>query len=615
MIPERFVLLDRLPLSENGKVDRSRLPPISDDFQSNGEEVETRTEMEKRVAELWCHILRLEKVPSTTTSSFFALGGNSLLLIKLFYSYQKLIEVETNSLSISELFRNAFVVSHAKLLENARRSDKCLRQSFNLTEGPASFAQSRLYLDERLRFADGMSIYHIPLVLQLVRSSISLSRLRRAICALIDKHKTLRTRLFFDERQSTLRQEILERSASFVEIEVTSAQTDDELRTILHTEQSERRLFDLNEGRVFRCVAIRRSPPVDEDRLTPGDLLVLNFHHVAIDGASIDICFEDLRTAYSHDRPLDPSLFDYIDYPLHEKEMQFDEDQQFWTKHLKDRTKNSLRLPFDRLPNEENALRSGRGSTVTFDLSEAIVERILMTMSRGETTLSQLGLSIFYAFLFKLTEETDLCVLTVSPNRQRMELEKIIGFFVNTLPHRLEIDPHATFSSLVSRVKELVLSTLNHSHLLYQKIIQGSELLAVQTFFDVETQHEDFIELDEETVLRPLVAMTTDPKDVAKFDLSCFFHYHLSERSITVAIDASTDLFDPTTVDSIAQRLHILIEQLFSSSPPESRVELSLLLPDELQMLRQLNNRNEIVLSEDLLSIHEQFVCRVEEHP
>ena len=102
--------------------------------------------------------------------------------------------------------------------------------------------------------------------------------------------------------------------------------------------------------------------------------------------------------------------------------------------------------------------------------------------------------------------------------------------------------------------------------------------------FDVETQHEHFIQLEEETILCPILAMTTDPKGVTKFHLSCFFDYHVSKRSIIVTLDASTDFFDPTTVDSMTRRLQVLIEQILSLPISSPLGEFALLLPHEIEL-------------------------------
>ena len=482
--------------------------------------------------------------------------------------------------------------------------------------GPASFAQTRLYLDERVRFGsgrDGVSIYHIPIVLEIVGAPISLMKLQRAIDKVIEKHKVLRTRLVFEESEGEVRQEIVECPSCDLIVTTVDAKKDD-LSEILYDEETNVTLFDLSKGRVFRCHAIRRSISSDEDFLMPSDIVVFNFHHASFDGSSIDLFFFDLHRAYSSDQPLDPCPLDYIDYSVYEKEIKMDEARAFWKSHLDGFVSRPLPLPYDRSPVNE-AGRSGRGSTVTFDLSSEIVDQMLKFMAEYGVTLFQLGLAAFYAFLFKLTQETDLCVLTVSANRPRSELQEIIGFFVNTLPLRLLIDPQSSFTHLLEQVREVTLSTLPHAHLPYQEIVSSTAIGILQLLFDVNTQREESFRLDSTTSLRPLATPTTDPASVAKFDFSCSLYYDVSNRSVSVTVDASSDLFLSSTVESIAGRFQMLFNQVFSPSIPNSVCQLTLVLPHEVPMLDHLNHGDPLVLPRDLLPIHQQFACQANEDP
>ena len=127
--------------------------------------------------------------------------------------------------------------------------------------------------------------------------------------------------------------------------------------------------------------------------------------------------------------------------------MKMNEPKVFWKDHFNGFVNRIFSFPFDNSP-LNNINRSGRESTITLQLSE------------DEVTLFQLGLSTFDAFLFKLMEESDLCVLTVSVNRPRSELEEIVSFFVNTLPHRLLIDPQWNLPRLLEHVRQFFLTLI-----------------------------------------------------------------------------------------------------------------------------------------------------------
>jgi microcystin synthetase protein McyB len=140
MVPSIFILLDTLPLSENGKVDRKRLPlpdiHITHLLQHEGDQ--PNTEMERHVAAIWCEILRLNSNLSTAVS-FFKLGGISLLLMKLYHSYQKLAQFDSNTLKITQLFRQPTIVDHARLLQAHQQTNSAPAwQSLNIVEGKES---------------------------------------------------------------------------------------------------------------------------------------------------------------------------------------------------------------------------------------------------------------------------------------------------------------------------------------------------------------------------------------------------------------------------------------------------------------------------------------------
>jgi hypothetical protein len=482
--------------------------------------------------------------------------------------------------------------------------------------GPASFAQTRLYLDERVRFGTStntIATYHIPLVYEVMHTSVSLSRLQRALQAVVHKHTILRTRLVFDEDRGQLQQEILDDVMPPLTLTTLGSETSGSLEQILYDEETNPLLFALNEGKVIRCHAVRRSLSIDDDLLVPSDMLVFNFHHVAFDGASIDIFFRDLQMAYSTDDVLEPCTFDYIDYSIHEKDMCMDEARAFWTRHLDGFSNTHLSLPYDRYPSD-NKTRSGRGYTFNIEVDRSLVDQMMNSTIEDEITLFQLGLAAFYVFLFRLAEETDICVLTVSANRYRAELENVLGFFVNTIPRRLKIDPQTTFELLVHQVKDLLLVTLAHSYLPYQDIMSELSSNVFQTLFIVETRYSKNISLENDVVISPHISDNTDYRTVAKFDLTCSLLFDMQTRSMQISLDASSELFEFETVEQMAHRFHRLLQQLFFSSRSTPICEFSLLLPHEIQLMQHLNMSEHTNIDHVVLPIHQQFAYQADKH-
>ncbi|CAF3894979.1 unnamed protein product, partial [Rotaria sp. Silwood1] len=481
---------------------------------------------------------------------------------------------------------------------------------------PASFAQTRLYLDERLRFGtskNSIATYHIPLVYEIIQTSISLKRLEQALMTIIHKHKILRTRLLFDENLGELQQEILDEISPI--IIVTEVDNEKDVEKILYDEETNPNLFNLNEGKVFRCHVLRRSTSMDQNLLLISDIIIFNFHHIAFDGASIDIFFEDLQIAYSTDKSLPYCLFDYIDYSIHEKDMKIDDTKEFWKQHLNGFSNSYLSLPYDRCPIENNT-RSGQGTTIILKLSLDLVNHILTFLKNHDITLHQMGLTVFYIFLFKLTQETDLAILTVTANRYRAELENLIGVFVNTLPHRIIIKPQMNFISFLEEVKNLVFATLPYAYIPFQYIVSNKTISNLQTLFDVDIQQDNEVTLDSNIYLRSFMIHSTDPNNVAKFDLTCTLHYNVKIQSMFIALNGSTDLFEISTIELMAHRFEYLLNQIFITPMLKSICEYSLVLPHELQLLDKFNNGDPLFEQNNLiLPIHQQFAYQAKEHP
>ncbi|UJR38878.1 hypothetical protein I4U23_031546 [Adineta vaga] len=483
--------------------------------------------------------------------------------------------------------------------------------------GIASFAQTRIYLDEHVRFAEQKTIsktavYHMPFAFDINEgSSVSLSRLRRSLGSVLNKHASLRTRVTLDENETGIvRQKVLDlfELPILVSLQINNEQY---LEEILHDEMTNSDIFNIEQGHVFRCHIVRRNSIKSyEDDLLPGDIVIFNFHHISFDGVSLYVFLQDLQRAYTTDSELEFTSLQYIDYSVYEHQLNMEESNIFWHNHLNDFTNsNVFILPCDRYPRDLN-MRSGRGTTVHFELSKSLSDKIFSTAEQYKLTLFQIGLASFYVFLFKLTEQTDLCTLSVNANRYRPELEDMIGFFVNTLPYRIKIDPMLCFFRFMQEVQAQCLAILPHCHVPYQDIIANNFLS--QTLFAVEQidgpKSVDFYELSDNATLRSLVLKNQDTS--AKFDLSCDFSYSIQGPSIIVSLNASLDLFDQTTIEKMARRFEFLFDNIF---PSKHLYETSLLFDDDQKFLHHFNNL--YANNDNIDCIHHEIIRQADKSP
>lgn len=289
---------------------------------------------------------------------------------------------------------------------------------------------------------------------------------------------------------------------------------------------------------------------------------------------------------------------------VHEQQIDMTTAKMYWCQTFKDyKIGKPMALPVDReLP--PNGIYTGQGFTVEMHFTNHIVTQLVNYASHFNVTLYQVCLTIYYIFLFKLTGgQKDLLVGIVQANRYRPELRNVIGMFVNTLPMRVHVDPHDTFEQLLNKVSAMLFEAQPHANLPYQDIIKQipmsrlHERDLIQTMFTLDENPTSSVRLGQTTVIEPcsinslndnVVQIGAPINDVAMFDMSLSMEYKSEMHSLRTELNASSDLFDSSTVLNMARRFELIVEQLFSSAAmamtvtKQSIYDLSLTLPEEI---------------------------------
>ncbi|CAF1166800.1 unnamed protein product [Adineta steineri] len=644
MIPSHFISVSSFPLSPNGKIDRKALPEISlSVLQQEDTYNAPNTELEKMITNIWQEVLYtnrltihhddptkivsgIDRQPSfiiSTTTSFFTIGGNSLLLIETYQRYQSKFNFESEALSIRSLFDYNTIVEHAKLFETVIIDGAQLEQwhTLHINEGIVSYAQERIFLDEQVRFSDQIAIYNELIILRVTKGSLLVNCLLQALRCVLSIHKILRTSLAFNDENNILKQSITDKHLTFTLAADQTFKTETDLHNIISQININPNLFDLSSGRVFYCQILRQQMIPDEnyDReiITNSDVLVIGFHHTAADQSTVSIFLNDLCNTYNSNMTWldDEESLQYIDYAVHERLIDMAPSREFWRSQLNGYNQECrLALPVDRhcLYSDQ---RSGYASIAHISFDNEISTSFINYASSHQVTPFQLCLATFYAFLFKLTyRQNDLCISCLNANRYRAELQNMIGMFISTLPYRIQVDSDWSFDELVEHVREKCLSTLEHSHYPLQHILRDFDLDLDQSSANFLQTVFNFITLSEKSqwsidtaTLQQLP--TQQSYGAAKFDFSLTIDYNPTsdDRKLSFCVTCSRDLFDETTVTKMIERFQYLFEQLFSSklifgeiSPNLTSIsKLSLILPTEAQEIedtvfcRQQNIVNE----------------------
>ncbi|CAF4030575.1 unnamed protein product, partial [Adineta steineri] len=512
------------------------------------------------------------------------------------------------------------------------------RQSNVTNEAPASFAQARIWLDERIRFDPDkpqIAIYNMPFVYRLQPDhTLSIKKLTHALHLTVNKHPSLHTSLHFNIEKNLLMQRVItheDRNSNndMLSLIETIYETEEQLNKILHDEKCNPHLFNLAQGLVFRCHIIYYKRISSHDLLSDKDILIFNFHHALFDFPSMKVFHHDLNQAYTTGQLLydDSTNLRYLDYAVMEQQMSMTGASMFWLDVLHDcKLDQPLSLPYDRyrLSNEH---RTGRGTSISFDFGQDLSHDFLIYASSNNTSLEYLALATYYVLLFKLTNgEKDVCIGINTHGRYRDELNSIIGMFVNAIPLRCQLDSHLSFHKLTQKVRDIMISCIKYSYFPLQRILKQHPNISNPVFLDTSFEFLSSMTRDEENEiiigdsqfsLLPYSIKISEDEIMSKFDFILSFQHDLDLNEFSCTINASLDLFNAGTICIIAQRLQTMLHQQFTSfncATNKPIYELSLILSNERYLMQSLNN-TQISFSSPVTCIHHEFAYQVMQHP
>ncbi len=428
----------------------------------------------------------------------------------------------------------------------------------------------------------------------------------------MSKHKILRTSLIFNNDDGILKQSITDNHETFTITDEQIFKNKNELENIIYETTINPNLFDLSNGRIFHCEILRQEKLIDENKnhefITNSDVLIITFHHVAFDRSSRPIFYNDLCIAYNDDitMSVNEEALQYIDYTVHERVMDMTSSREFWYSELQGYNfETPLLLPVDRYRSSTDQ-RSGLASVAQISFDNDISTTFLNYASVHQLTLFQLGLAIFYTFIFKLTYgQNDLCIACMNANRYKPEFKNVFGMFITTSPYRIELNSQWSFKELVKHVREKCLLILEHSHYPLQYILVNSHsgqanVAFLETVFDFITKSSNTDPLSfDETVLEHI----SSPQffEVAKHDFMLRFFYDstLHDNRLSCHFVCSSDLFDKRTVATISRKFQHLFEQFFLSNFNSVETDqsiipirkLSLILPEESEEIERVDFR------------------------
>ncbi|MCF7848607.1 MAG: amino acid adenylation domain-containing protein, partial [Kiritimatiellales bacterium] len=580
MIPSVFVMIDKMPLTPSGKVDRRALPePGAEDIVSTADHVAPRNEQEEMLAGIWCGLLGITSVG--IYDSFIELGGHSLLAIRM--------ENKARNAGL-ELNMQRFFERHtiAALMETDEGADfQSLEKSAGViaTIGrieaenrfPASLIETRFWFLSQ--FPDGAASYNNAWGFD-IDGALDMDLLRSCVATIAQRHDVLRSTYAIEDG------EVWRNVTDGLPVDIPLIDArghEDELPAWKREAASCR--FDVNHGPVWSMCVYRTGET--------GYFLLLNLHHIISDGWSGTIFMSELQELYAAAREgrmaeLPELKIRYGDYAAWQAQRldpaRMDAHSSYWKNKLENF--QTLELPHD---HPRPAIRAFDGATVNFTMSKPL-GKLITRRSRGEgTTAFMILLAAFKTLLARYCGQEDILVGTPVSNRSPEETEPLIGLFLNTIVLRTDLSGDPTFRELLNRVKQTTFEAFIHQELPFDQVV---DQLNVPRETSLPPVYQVAFSLNSYPFPGMNLAgmpMTETAVDIGLSHNDVWVSIDEDERGLRGAVAYNTSLFDRPTIERMTTHFLNVLEA--ACADPSKRVSEVALFPaaEQEQMLVEWN--------------------------
>ncbi|XOF35365.1 MAG: amino acid adenylation domain-containing protein [Candidatus Electrothrix sp. YB6] len=571
MVPSAFVSLDAFPLTPNGKVDRRALPvPDFSTYVRTTDFVAPRNALEQELAEIWSEVLGLS--PLGIHDNFIEVGGHSLLAVRIIALLHERLQAElplNRLLACPTIAELSGIVSET-ISSKGDDAGPVLQPISREQNIPLSFGQEQMWLLHQLTPEE--PIYNETTSIHF-NEKVNIPALEASLTEFIRRHEILRTT--YEAVEGRLYQRINPPSFSLPVAdlrEIPAAEREAEMVRVA-TEHL-RKPFDLEQGPVLRMLLIQ----FGEKKFR----LYFSIHHIISDAESDLVMLREVKAIYTafcqgRPSPLPELPVQYADFSVWQrqflKKKNLADQLAYWKKRLENLPR--LLLPVDR-PRTPRTTSSG--SFVRVPYAKDLLKRLTkVAQGEGVTLFTTLATAI-KVLLHRYSGQEDILLGTFNSQRDRQELEGLVGYFLNTLVLRSDLDGNPRFRDLLKQVWNTCLSAYANQDVPFQKVVEALNL-------NFKVNQDPMIQVAF-TIDPPLVTgersdwkafwFELDP-GIAKFDLT---FYVFEEQGQTVfLLEYNSELFDRTTAERIAQHFTVLLEGI--TADPDQKISSLPLLPEQ----------------------------------
>ncbi|MGU3305093.1 non-ribosomal peptide synthetase [Pseudomonas sp. M5A4_2d] len=583
--PSVVVLLNpgALPKTSSGKVQRSACAIRHADgsldsyaqfpgLHMQASDAALESALQNRIAAIWCEQLHVATV--TGDDHFFLLGGNSITATQVVARLRETLGLELNLRMLFEAPTLAtFAANVAQLQQDGGVAQGAINALSRREALPQSLAQNRLWITWQLD--PQSSAYTIPGALRL-RGALDEDAVRASFEQLIQRHEALRTRFYEHDGQAFQR---VDANVAFdlhvIDLgDVPAAER--EARAQQLREDAACTSFDLEKGPLLRVTLVRLD---DEDHQ-----LLVTLHHIIADGWSLNILIDEFSRLYAaaiqgQTLALPPLALHYADYGSWQRQWLAEGEGQrqlaYWQAQLGEEHP-TLSLATD---HPRSAQQRHSASRHSVRLEASLSAAIRQTAQANESTPFMLLLAAFQSLLYRYSGQRDIRIGVPSANRPRQETQGLIGFFINTLVLRAELDGRLPFNQLLAATRQAALGAQAHQDLPFEQLLEAFPQAREQGLFQVMFNHQQ----RDLSALRRLPGMLADElpwhSREAKFDLQLHSEEDRNGR-LSLSFDYADELFEPHTIQSLAEHFINLL-QAVCEQPEQAIGDLMLMQKDQ----------------------------------
>lgn len=557
MIPAKFVQLDQLPTTLNGKVDLKKLKTHEVTFTSSNDIILPKNEIEEKLANIWKETLKLAEV--STTDNFYELGGDSIKIMQILGKIQHEFK---QKIDVSEFSDHPTIASLAKLLSLQKGVENEQIQPAPIADYyPVSNTQLRFWMQYQM----GLKIVANSISLFTLKEEINATLFEKAIQLCIQRHEILRTAFIAIDKTPT--QKILSKNEYAFSLTTKDLLEDSNWKsTIINSAKEDyATAFDLTKAPLFRGQLIK----VEEEKF----VFIQTLHHTVVDGWSVKLLFEEIMTNYHqlvNDASFQPESLriHYKDYSVWlQSQLTGDLGKRaldFWQKQFPNGVKD-FHFPTDF---ERKKEKTTNGQRVAVTIPGYKLTKLRELAEKENASLYMVLLSVMKLSLARHTNTNEITVRTPVHGRFHLDLQNQIGPYINSIPVHTDLKDMATFQSLIKTIKDFMLGVFNYQFYPIDKLASD---LNVKRYYDRMPFSDVVIvmqnkELAETGLDNTEDISTTDLSDsgiISMVDLR--IELNELEDSLLIALDYNSDLFKASTIQEIADAIVFITNEVIEN--------------------------------------------------